>query len=148
MRFPSVVGPRYIPGNRTVTGIGGTGWAINTGLVPYAERITPPVRHPTTGPANPLAITVRLDPGMPVAMLRSPSHRIDTADAGADRFEVTLKGGDSPANPDFVLDWRPDTGTTPYFAKSRAATPTSWPSSHHQPTKCQVRQTFRATWSS
>jgi len=119
LRFPSVVGPRFIPGNQAVAEIGGTGWAVNTDLVPDAERITPPVRHPANGTANPLAITVRLDPGMPVAMLRSPSHRIDAADAGAGRFEVTLKGGDSPANRDFVLEWRPDTGTTPFAALFR-----------------------------
>ena len=119
LQFPSVVGPRFIPGNQAVAGIGGTGWAVNTDLVPDAERITPPVRHPSAGPANPLAITVRLDPGMPVAILRSPSHRIDAADAGADRFEVTLKGGDSPANRDFVLEWRPDTSTAPFAALFR-----------------------------
>ncbi len=119
LRFPSVVGPRFIPGNRAVAGTGGTGWAVNTDLVPDAERITPPVRHPATGAANPLAITVNLDPGMPVAMLRSPSHRIDAADAGAGRFEITLEGGDNPANRDFVLEWRPDTGATPFAALFR-----------------------------
>ncbi len=119
LRFPSVVGPRFIPGNHAVARVGGTGWAMNTDLVPDAERITPPVRHPAAGQKNPLAITVNLDPGMPLAMLRSPSHRIDAADRGADRFEVTLKGSDSRANRDFVLEWRPDTGMAPFAALFR-----------------------------
>ena len=119
LRFPSVVAPRFIPGNRAIVGVGGTGWAANTAQVPDAERITPPVRHTASGPANPIAINVRLDPGMPVAMLRSPSHRIDVADAGADRFEITLDGGDQAANRDYVLQWRPDTGAAPLAALFR-----------------------------
>ena len=119
LRFPSVVAPRFIPGNRAIVGVGGTGWAVNTAQVPDAERITPPVRHTASGPANPIAINVRLDPGMPVAMLRSPSHRIDVADAGADRFEITLDGGDQAANRDYVLQWRPDTGAAPFAALFR-----------------------------
>ena len=119
LRFPSVVAPRFIPGNRPIAGVGGTGWAVNTDQVPDAERITPPVRHPASGPANPIAITVRLDPGMPVAMLRSPSHRIDVFDAGEDRFEITFDGGDRAANRDYVLQWRPDTGSAPFAALFR-----------------------------
>ncbi|NKB55590.1 MAG: marine proteobacterial sortase target protein [Alphaproteobacteria bacterium] len=116
LRFPAVVGPRFIPGNRAIAGIGGTGSAVNSDLVPDAERITPPVRHPSLGPASPLAITVRLNPGMPIAMLRSPSHAIAAAAREDNRYDITLKGGDTPANRDFVLDWRPDTGDAPFAA--------------------------------
>jgi Ca-activated chloride channel family protein len=116
LRFPAVVGPRFIPGNRAVAGAGGTGWAVNSNLVPDAERITPPVRHPKDGAANPLSIHVRLDPGMPIAMLRSPSHAINAADSGNDRYDITLKGGDTPANRDFVLEWHPDAGDAPFAA--------------------------------
>jgi hypothetical protein len=43
--FPTVVGPRFIPGNATANaGINaGMGWAGNTDQVPDASRITPPV---------------------------------------------------------------------------------------------------------
>ncbi len=116
LRFPAVVGPRFIPGNRAVAGVGGTGWAVNSDLVRDAERITPPVRHPNDGTANPLSIQVRLDPGMPIAMLRSPSHAIDAANNDDDRYHITLKGGDTPANRDFVLEWHPDVGDAPFAA--------------------------------
>jgi Ca-activated chloride channel family protein len=115
LHFPSVVGPRYIPGNAAVAGIGGMGWAANTDMVPDAERITPPVRHPDDGPGNPLALTVRLDAGMPLAQLRSPSHDIQATEAGG-VYTVALKSADEIANRDFVLDWRPDTGDAPFAA--------------------------------
>lgn len=119
LRFPSVVAPRFIPGNRAVAGVGGTGWAVNTDAVPDAERITPPVRRSVEDDANPIAITVRLDPGLPLAMLRSPSHGIEAAAKDNGRFTVTLKGGEQPANRDFALEWRPDTGEAPFAALFR-----------------------------
>lgn len=119
LRFPAVVGPRFIPGTRQVAGTGGTGWGINTDMVTDAERITPPVRHPDDGPANPLALTVQLDPGMPLAMLASPSHAIDAALRDDGRYAISLKGGDTPAVRDFVLRWKPDPGDTPFAALFR-----------------------------
>lgn len=116
LRFPSVVAPRFIPGSRAVAGIGGVGWGGNTDAVPDAERITPPVRHPTTGPANPIAIRVRLDPGMPISLLRSPSHRIAASADDDGRYDITLKDGDAAADRDFVLQWHPDTGNEPFAA--------------------------------
>ena len=41
LRFPMVVGPRYIPG--TPVSMPGTGWMPDTDQVPDASRITPPV---------------------------------------------------------------------------------------------------------
>ena len=119
LRFPSVVGPRFIPGARAVAGTGGTGWGVNTDIVPDAERITPPVRHPAVGEPNRISIAVRLDPGLPIAMLRSPSHSIDAATADAGRYEIRLEGGAAVANRDFVLQWRPDTGDAPFAALFR-----------------------------
>ena len=46
LRFPMVVGPRYIPGTPLVTESGdfaGQGWSRDTDQVPDASRITPPV---------------------------------------------------------------------------------------------------------
>ena len=47
LRFPMVVGPRYIPGAQTITGFSGTGWSENTNQVSDASRITPPVADPS-----------------------------------------------------------------------------------------------------
>ena len=54
LRFPMVVGPRYIPGQERITGFSGPGWAFNTGAVPDAARITPPVAPPEESLRNPV----------------------------------------------------------------------------------------------
>src|SRR5436309_6857425 len=74
LRFPMVVGPRYIPGSAAIAGVPGTGWGVNIVDVPDAERITPPVRHPSEGPINPVSLTVELDAGFPLRRLVSPYH--------------------------------------------------------------------------
>ena len=67
LRFPMVVGPRYIPGTPLSTVEAqphqtGAGWAVNTDQVPDASRITPPVQHPGQGPINPLTLQIDLAP--------------------------------------------------------------------------------------
>lgn len=113
LRFPMVVNPRYIPKGPQVAGMGGIGWGVNTRTVPDAERITPPMRHPVLGKANPALITVALKPGMSVAALRSLYHEVQVADAGDNSFQVVLRNGPVPADRDFVLEWRPDPGNAP-----------------------------------
>ena len=46
LRFPMVVGPRYIPGKPTEGQGAGKGWSPNTDQVGDASRITPPVLDP------------------------------------------------------------------------------------------------------
>ncbi len=46
LRFPMVVGTRYIPGSPVEVSADGTGWAFDTDQVPDASKITPPVLHP------------------------------------------------------------------------------------------------------
>ena len=69
LRFPMVVGPRYIPGQphsiqESSTSPTGLGWAPNTDQVPDASRITPPVQHPRHGLINPMTLHIDLAPGM------------------------------------------------------------------------------------
>ncbi|HYT24917.1 MAG TPA: VIT domain-containing protein, partial [Actinomycetota bacterium] len=67
-RFPLVVAPRYVPGVPLGGEPAGDGTALDTGAVPDASRITPPVLLP--GFPNPvrLSIAVRVDPGgLPLA---------------------------------------------------------------------------------
>src|SRR2546422_7011989 len=52
--FPTVVGPRFIPG--APTGHAGTGWAPDTARVPDASRITPPVTPEGTRAGHDIAI--------------------------------------------------------------------------------------------
>ncbi|HET7342464.1 MAG TPA: marine proteobacterial sortase target protein, partial [Methylomirabilota bacterium] len=97
LRFPMVVGPRYVP----------------AGAVPDAARITPPVQRPDDGPLNPLTLRIELDPGVPVTGVRSPHHAIDVTPLGDGRFEVTLAAGAVPADRDFELVWEPVAGAAP-----------------------------------
>jgi Ca-activated chloride channel homolog len=46
LSFPTVVGPRYVPG--APVGKGGGGWSPDTTQVPDGSRITPPVAGPRT----------------------------------------------------------------------------------------------------
>ena len=116
LRFPMVVGPRYIPGNVQVAGAAGEGWARDTDRVPDAARITPPVLRPERGLINPVALRVELDAGVPLAALSSPYHRVNVQSLGGARHAITLADGATPANRDFELVWTPEVASAPQAA--------------------------------
>ncbi len=121
LRFPMVVGPRYIPGMpagvaEQVPAFAGTGWAQATGDVPDAARITPPVQHPKHGPINPLSLDIQLNAGVPLAEVNSPYHAINHTQEATGRHRVRLAGDTVPADHDFELVWRPQTGSAPNAA--------------------------------
>ena len=91
LRFPTVLTPRYSPGN-----------------VQDAARITPPL--PLTGsmdePLNPLTLNVVLDAGVPLAAVESPYHDIKVKEIDAQRREIHLEGK-AWATRDFELTWTP-----------------------------------------
>jgi Ca-activated chloride channel family protein len=101
LRFPMVVGPRYIPRG-----------------VADAARITPVVLRPSEerAPVNPVSIRVDLDAGLPLAEVSSPYHRVDVRTLGQTRREITLAEGSTPANRDFVLQWAPRREAAPQLA--------------------------------
>lgn len=101
LRFPMVVGPRYLP----------------AGMEPVdAARISPAVLRPSEGSPmhNPVTVQVDLQPGLPVAELASPSHAIQ-ASCNADGCRAAV-AGEVPANKDFVLDWTLARGAAPEAA--------------------------------
>lgn len=121
LRFPMVVAPRYIPGgpletesreaeNEVVDGFSGTGWAADTDQVPDASRITPPVLPPGEGGRNRLELSVELDPGFELGYLDSLYHDVLIREPKPAHYEVELRGGDTLANRDFELVWRPAPG--------------------------------------
>jgi Ca-activated chloride channel family protein len=116
LRFPMVVGPRYIPGNLRVSATEQVGWSPNTDQVPDAARITPPVVRPEAGPVNPVTIRVELDAGVPIAQLASPYHRVDVRNVSANKRHVELADGAVPANRDFELTWAPQGAHAPQVA--------------------------------
>lgn len=111
LRFPMGMTPRYIPGAPITTGGGGR--AEDTDVVPDASRIAPPVVHPGVGKINPVAITVRLDPGFRLARLASAYHPVDIEETADHRYKVTLENGPAPADRDFALSWVPEVGAGP-----------------------------------
>ena len=119
LRFPLVVGPRYIPGQEIVARIGGLGWAPDTDAVPDASRITPPVLPPGEAPRNPVAIEVDLDAGFPVRQLVSRYHAIVSEAKGEGRYLVRLRDELAPADRDFEVAWTPEPGTMPRGALFR-----------------------------
>jgi len=115
LRFPMVVGPRYIPGTPVVMEdqSPGHGWSLNTDRVENASRITPPVRHPAAGPINPVSLTIDLAPGFPIAKIESPYHPILTIAEPDGRQHISLREDAVPANRDFQLTWHPAAGRSP-----------------------------------
>lgn len=114
LRFPMVVGPRYIPGEPVVAD--GDGASLSTTVVPDAGRISPPVRHPADGPVNPVRLSVELEPGFPLAGVESPYHAVAVVQQDETRYRIALAEGPVPADRDFVLQWRPRPGAEPRTA--------------------------------
>ena len=103
--FPMVVGPRYIPGN-VATGQSGTGWAPDTNVVPDASRITPPVLKPGERTGHDIALSVKLDAGVPVKKVHSTSHVIDTTNINSHEKTIKIHAADTLPNKDFVLRYQ------------------------------------------
>ena len=115
LRFPMVVGPRYIPGSAISTkATDGTGWAFDTDQVEDASRVTPPALHPDQGAVNPVRLEVSLDAGMPLERLNCPSHAVQIEKTTDGVHTIRLDG--VPADRDFVLEWTPARGSEPRAA--------------------------------
>ncbi|HEC83751.1 MAG TPA: VWA domain-containing protein, partial [Thioploca sp.] len=111
--FPMVVGPRYMPGK--VTGYSGTGWALDTDIVPDASRIAPPVLNPEIRTGHDIALSVKLDAGVPIQHVQSPSHQINLNKINPHEYTIKLQRTDRLPNKDFVLRYQV-AGTAPEIA--------------------------------
>lgn len=123
LRFPLVVGPRYIPGRPLAADdkqfYATHGWARDTDQVPDASRITPPVADPAGAPLNPVSLRVVLDAGLPLSEVRSHYHPVVQQQDSAGRVVLQLAEGPVPADRDFLLSWRPQPGMEPRAALFR-----------------------------
>lgn len=129
--FPTVVGPRYIPGSPSTPaaadampsmfpeqtpqrGPQGEPPVANpqpvppTDQVPDADRITPPVAMEGFRAGHDLSMTVRIHAGLPISDLKSALHEItiEHPDGDATRAIVRLKDGSALPDRDFVLGYR------------------------------------------
>ncbi len=126
LRFPMVIGPRYIPGRPQATGsarlaFDGGGWAANTDRVPDASQITPPVATPGGAAVNPVALSVELAAGFPLARIDSLYHGIDISKKDKGLYSIRFTG-EVKADRDFVLEWEPknnDKVTAALFSEDR-----------------------------
>jgi Ca-activated chloride channel family protein len=98
LRFPMVVGPRYIPAQQAE--------------VLDAGRITSPV-VPPGAEGNPVTLRVSLHAGMALRRIQSSSHtlRVERNDDGS--YEIELADAVVPADRDFVLSWVPRSSRQP-----------------------------------
>ncbi|MEM7153347.1 MAG: AgmX/PglI C-terminal domain-containing protein [Myxococcota bacterium] len=103
--LPTVVGPRFIPGNPTGGAPSGSGMLADTDAVPDASRITPPILPKGFRSCGDLEIEVSIDAGGPITALATTSHRIEAEvdDLGA---QIRLDERYALLNRDFVLSWR------------------------------------------
>ncbi|MFL6234835.1 MAG: VIT domain-containing protein [Thermoanaerobaculia bacterium] len=94
LRFPMVVAPA----EKTAEGGG---------------LLLPPVRRRSARKINPFAFHADLNPGFPLAGVRSPSHEVTVAKGKSFQYAVDLAKGVEPADSDLVLEWAPAVGREP-----------------------------------
>jgi Ca-activated chloride channel family protein len=115
LRFPLAITPRYIPTAATTSN---EAIAVDTNgttsdAIIDADRITPPVVHPSQGAVNPVSIEVRLAAGFPLAKISSTYHAVHIDELPDNRYRLTLSPDAVPASRDFELTWSPDVGRAP-----------------------------------
>src|SRR5215470_7497335 len=117
LRVPLVVAPRYIPAPivQTVDFGGAQGWGrVADDPVPDRDRITPPVLDPRpNAPVNPVAITIRLQPGFPLGEVKSHHHAVNVETPEDGVRVIKLGEGAVPADRDFELTWKPAESAVP-----------------------------------
>jgi Ca-activated chloride channel family protein len=99
--FPTVVGPRFIPGQPRA--LAGAGWSPDTTRVPDASRITPPVTPEGTRAGHDISIAVDIQAGVPILDVESRLHEVDVERPSKDRAQVRLRQNAEIPNRDFVL---------------------------------------------
>lgn len=105
--FPTVVGPRYIPGIATNAPDRGT--MADTNQVPDASHISPPVASVHTSDVHAghdISFDVSLKAGVPIGDVESTSHKIFADRTGPDSFHVKLADDAVLPNKDFILKYK------------------------------------------
>ena len=102
--FPTVVGPRFIPGS-SGDDVGASPMHIKGTLrVPDADRIKPPVaQHSRSG--HDISIRVYIDAGVPIDDISSQMHEVIVSPIAEERASISLKDKAAIPNRDFVLSW-------------------------------------------
>jgi len=111
IRFPMVVGDRYIPGTPIKTPANSLGVAPNTHEVEDASKITPPSENNISYFFDqkyetylPVTIDINLMAGFDVASIGSSYHKVNTVDVNQITKHITLDES-YQADRDFELTW-------------------------------------------
>lgn len=110
IRFPMVVGDRYIPGKKITTQKNALGNA-NTHRVKDASKITPPTDMNADRPVD---ISINLKAGFNTQTIDSPYHDIDITETDPLTKHISLKN--TQADRDFELTWQAHKSLTPELA--------------------------------
>ncbi len=102
--FPTVVGPRFIPGNSSGTKTG-TGRIQDTDRVGDASKITPPVAAKGTRAGHDISIYVDIDAGVALSNLKSELHEVSVNQPNSSHASISLMNKSTIPNKDFVLSW-------------------------------------------
>jgi len=114
LRFPMTITPRYFPAamhNEQLADLIHDELEIDSHLG-WAMPLSP---RPGSGGLNRIAITAQLDMGMPLAQIESNYHEIVLA-RNKGIYTIGLATGSSEMDRDFVLRWKPVTGSAPSAA--------------------------------
>ncbi len=111
LRFPMVIGPRYILGNsvvkegRQAISFDGGGWASDTDQVADGSQITPPVTGSGEQMINPVDLQLSLSPGFPITGLTSLYHGVAVEMKEEDSYQMRFDGKVF-ADRDFVVEYQ------------------------------------------
>ncbi len=111
IRFPMVVGDRYIPGKKIATSANALGNIPNTHRVKDASKITPPADNSVD---RPVAISINLKAGFNTDTITSAYHEIDIIETDKLTKHISLKN--TQADRDFELTWQAHKSLTPELA--------------------------------
>ncbi len=107
LRFPTVVGPRYHPGQPSIQDL--------TNPAPDATSV-----YTETDPVNnsnsPIRIHILLDAGVSLYDLSSSYHRININQTSETRYSISTIGEDIAADRDFELLWKPQLNASPQLS--------------------------------
>lgn len=112
IRFPMVVGDRYIPGTMVATPVNALGVVPNTHQVKDASKITPPSDRRAD---LPITISINLKAGFEVASLDSSYHKIVVIESNELTKQISLDQN-YQADRDFELTWSADKSLSPELA--------------------------------
>ena len=113
IRFPMVVGDRYVPGSAIVTPRDSLGLAPNTNQVTDASKVTPPSDSFVN---RPVTISINLRAGFTPESVDSSYHAVNIVDVNETTKHIALANPNTQAERDFVLTWKAHTSLQPEVA--------------------------------